>query len=315
LQADDLDFPITGPKRNAAKVKPAALTQLGAYEVHTWPQGFSNIRHTASGETMHASTPPEVEAQRLYVEQSRLGERLKAKDSSPLVIWDVGLGAAANAMMAIQCYERQAAEGIAQRPLHVVSFENDLDSLKLAFRRSELFTYLRHGAPAAILESRRWQSPQFPGLSWECREGDFLANLELDSLPRPDLIFYDMFSFKTQAHEWSVDAFRRILQACGDHPTELLTYSASTGVRVALLAAGFCVARGASTGDKEETTLAGTPAARRLYADSRAWLAADWLVRWNRSGAKFPADLPLEQQPSFEKLILEHEQFVLAHAD
>ena len=36
--------------------------------------------------------------------------------------------------------------------LQIVSFENDLDSLRLAFRHDRDFPYLRHGGPAGILK-------------------------------------------------------------------------------------------------------------------------------------------------------------------
>ncbi|MEI9892975.1 MAG: hypothetical protein WDN28_03430 [Chthoniobacter sp.] len=59
-----------------------------------------------------------VEAHRLYIEQSDLAARLRLSANEhggetvePLVIWDVGLGAAANAMSAILCHEAQTAAG------------------------------------------------------------------------------------------------------------------------------------------------------------------------------------------------------------
>ena len=104
-------------------------------------------------------TPPMDEARQLYVEQSALSERVRlredetAESAEPLVIWDVGLGAAANAMAAIHCYEREATAGPV-RPLRIISFENDLDSLKLALLHNDLFPYLRHAGPPAILATR-----------------------------------------------------------------------------------------------------------------------------------------------------------------
>ncbi len=153
LHEPDADNPIRAPKATRKK----SLT-LGAYEVHTAPEGFASIRHVASGEIMHSRTPPIEEARRLYVEQSNLAERVRMADggAEPLVIWDVGLGAAANAMAAIQCYEEQAAAG-AVRPLRIISFENDLDSLRLAVRHNDRFLYLRHSGPAGILDTGQWQ--------------------------------------------------------------------------------------------------------------------------------------------------------------
>ena len=101
LHVSDLDHPIREPKRN--KARPLSL---GAYEVHIAREGFASIRHRASGEIMHSRTAPMEEAQRLYVEQSQLAERLRdAANPEPLIIWDVGLGAAANAMAAVRTYE------------------------------------------------------------------------------------------------------------------------------------------------------------------------------------------------------------------
>jgi queuine tRNA-ribosyltransferase len=51
-------------------------------------------------------------------------------------------------MAAILCYEAQAATGPI-RPMDVVSFENDLDPLRLAFLHNREFTYLRHPVSAA----------------------------------------------------------------------------------------------------------------------------------------------------------------------
>src|SRR5437762_5980842 len=144
---------------------------LGNYEVHMAWEGFASIRQISSGEIMHSRTPPMEEARRLYIEQSNLVNRLQLsagedpESAASLVFWDVGLGAAANAMAAILCYAEQATNGPV-RPLQIVSFENDLDSLRLAFRHSRDFLYLRHSGPAGILKDGAWQSRQHAGLSW-----------------------------------------------------------------------------------------------------------------------------------------------------
>lgn len=299
LQEEDLDNPVSkrAPKKEKRQV-------LGDYEVHTAREGFSSIRHIHSGEIMHSRTPPMEEANRLYIEQSRLTELLHLPTTEPLVIWDLGLGAAANAMAAIACYEQEAAISPV-RPLQIVSFENDLDSLRLAFRNNSHFPYLRHSAPAGLLQDGHWQSKVYPDLTWTLLFGDFLATLEQATQP-PDLIFYDMFSGKTHAEAWTPLAFRKLFAACQGKKTELFTYTCSTASRVGLLAAGFFVAQGKSTGDKIETTIAMTSQAIR---PDHHLLAAEWLGKWKRSSARFPADLPADAHATWEKLILEHEQF------
>jgi queuine tRNA-ribosyltransferase len=90
----------------------------------------------------------------------------------------------------------------------------------------------------------------------------------------------------------------------------MFTYSASTAVRAALLAAGFIVARGAPTGTRAETTLAMTPAAAlHSVARRRVVLGADWLERWRRSDAKFPSDIPPDGHVAFAERITGSTQF------
>ena len=255
--------------------------------MHVAWEGFASIRQISSGEIMHSRTPPMEEARRLYIEQSNLAERVrlsadeKQESAAPLLIWDVGLGAAANAMAAILCYEEQATNGPV-RPLRIISFENDLDSLRLAFRHSRDFPYLRHCGPAEFLK-RAWQSRQHAGLSWLLLPGDFLETMSTAPAP-PDLIYYDMFSTKTSGDQWTLDAFRKLFEVCAGHAAELFTYTCSTANRAALLAAGFYVARGRNAGEKLETTIALTPAACRASSSRRhELLTSDWLEKWNRS--------------------------------
>lgn len=311
LDVEDMDF----PSAPVAVPKPSRALTLGAYEVHTAEAGFSSIRHKASGEIMHSHTPPMDEARALYVEQSGLASRVRlpagetSASTAPLVIWDVGLGAGANALAAIECWEAQAAEGPA-RPLHLVSFENDLDSLRLALRHKRHFPYLRHGAPDAIVMRGVWRSRQFDGLSWELRHGGFQETLRTVTA-LPDLIFYDMFSCRSQADQWTVDAFRNLFETCGHRPAELFTYSASTAVRAALLAAGFHVARGRAAGVKQETTIALTqpPGPGTAYAHDHHLLDTGWLEKWHRSHAKYPEGLALSGYSQFEQRVAGHAQF------
>ena len=312
LHEDDMDNPVIHPK---VKRKKTPSLQLGNYEVHTAFEGFSSIRHVSSGEIMHSRNEPMEEARQLYIEQANLAQRVCGGEgeagASQLVIWDVGLGAAANAMAAIACYEAAAQAGPV-RPMQILSFENDLDSLELAFRHSDKFSYLRHGGPAWILREGRWQSRELPGLSWELIRGDFLKTL--DAAPSaPDIIFYDMFSSKTCGDQWTRDAFLQLFAACAGRPCELFTYTCATASRVAMLAAGFVVAKGRPTGEKVETTIALTPSAWRAPQSERLeLLGAEWLAKWRRSTAQFPGWLPVEQRPEFEQKISTLPQFLKA---
>src|SRR4030095_13573234 len=118
LQESDRENPALRPKPARQKSR-----SVGNYEVHVAREGFASIRQISSGEIMHMRTPPMEEARSLYVEQSNLAQRIRWSDADsqePLVIWDVGLGAAGNAMAAIQCHEEQDALGRV-RPLQIIS--------------------------------------------------------------------------------------------------------------------------------------------------------------------------------------------------
>jgi len=305
LRSDEV-HPPHGPKKAQAR-HPA---RLGDYELHRSAQGFSSIRQISSGEIMHSVSAPSEEANKLYIEQSALAVRLIKSEyaGDELVIWDVGLGAAANAMAAIHCFEKCYAFNRALRPMRLLSFERDLDPLILAAKHPGYLPHLRHGAPSKFLRDGEWQHPSGL-LHWQLLKGDFRD--QLDAAQASDLIFYDPFSFKTDGELWTGEIFARIFHRCAAKPAELYTYSASTAVRVALLSAGFFVAQGIGTGPKAETTIAfnrAESAAQHPLAPKL--LDQKWLARWRRSDAKFSATIAADEQVRFAALIESHRQFL-----
>ena len=263
---------------------------------------------------MHSVTEPSEEANKLYIEQSALAARLlKTEDhADELVLWDVGLGAAANAMAAIGCFEKCYNEnsGNDLRPMRLFSFERNLDPLVLAAKHPDCLPHMRHGAPSKILTHGSWQHVS-GRLQWKLLKGDFRDFIE--SAERPDLIFYDPFSYKTDAELWTSEVFIRVSSHCAEKPTELYTYSASTAVRVALLSAGFFVAQGVAIGPKSETTIAFSRSESATQHPMKPPLLDHrWLARWRRSEAKFPATLAADEQARFATLIESHRQFSTA---
>jgi queuine tRNA-ribosyltransferase len=240
----------------------------------------------------------------LYVEQSRLCERLStpgtAPSPAPLILWDVGLGAAANAMAAIAAVQGLPAP---TQPLLLVSFENDLDSLELALDHIRWFAHLRHPGPRALLQSSSWASKD--GLiEWRLMRGDFAVCKSL--APAPDLVFFDPFSFKTDGALWTLNAFRELASLWGHQAVELFTYTYSTSVRAAMLAAGFYVAKGRATGPKAETTIGLTPRAAAAV-HGHELLGGEWLARWRRSDAQMP--MGADPQTDWRAAIEGHPQF------
>ena len=281
----DEDNPPTGP---APRAKPRAPTSRGAFAVHTG-HGFASIQHVPSGEIMHSVNDPDVEAERVYVAQSSL---LATCSERPLVVWDVGLGAAHNAMALVRALERAPHAGVT-----LVSFERDLDAFRLALANQKHFAHLRHAAPHVLAHAGAFARD---GLTWTLCEGDFLATFTAQ--PPPDIIFYDPFSSKVDTEMWSLATFRALFAHLAT--AELFTYSASTAVRSSLLAAGFHVARGVASGPKAETTIA-----LKGLAAPHVLLDRAWLERRARSTAKFTADVPADQHAVLDRLVHEHAQF------
>lgn len=278
----------------------AVARRLGRYEMLV-RDGVGRIRDTVSGEVMHSVNDPAEEARSLYVEQSRLLHRLEEAEASPLVVWDVGLGAGANAMAAIHAVEAMEPTKLRRRLL-LVSFENDLDSLRLALRHPMWFKHLHHGAPHALLADAKWCS-RSGMIEWLLLPGDF--QVRKFEAPAPDLIYFDPFSFKTDSDLWTLSAFRELATVCQHKHTELFTYTYSTQVRAAMLAAGFHVAKGRATGPKAETTIGLSPLAAASH--EHELLGADWLVRWQRSHAQEP--LGAAGDDDWRAALLGHPQF------
>jgi queuine tRNA-ribosyltransferase len=186
----------------------------------------------------------------------------------------------------------------------LVSFENDLDSLKLALDHPRWFKHLRHAAPRTLLSDSRWTSVT-SAIDWLLLSGDFAVRKF--EAPAPDIIFFDPFSFKTDSGLWTLPAFRELARVCSQKPAELFTYTYSTSVRAAMLAAGFYVAKGRGTGPKAETTIGLSPQAAGGPHD-RELLGSEWLARWRRSDAQAPFGSG-EEDVSWRDAVSQHPQF------
>lgn len=227
------------------------------------------LRHMASGETMHSKIGPWEEANSLYVSQSRLPERAK-QGRNPLVIYDIGLGVAANSIAVLEAYRKLENP----RPLHLVSFESDLSGLRLALSSVPEFPFLSGYEETLnqLLEDRILEKP---GLKWELKASDF-RSLSLQG-PAPELIFFDFYSPKTNPELWTREIFEKLYSACKARleqglDSTLITYSASTLARASMILAGFHVGHGVSTSAKRETTLASTRAGSIERPLQQPWL-------------------------------------------
>jgi queuine tRNA-ribosyltransferase len=256
-------------------------------EVVTLANGALAIRERASGEVMHPGAGPRVEAETIYVVPSRLAARL-GEGGTPLVLFDVGLGAATNAISAWKVSEAQPASA---RRLEIVSFEHDLDALKLALRpeNADALGLTKDGANAhaaatALLAEGRHETLR---TSWRLVHGDFVSALA--AIPAAaDIVFWDLFSPRTAPALWTIAMFAALRRVCREGAT-VHTYSASTSTRSGLLLGGFAVGVGDPTGAHAETTIAATN-----LEDLARPLGESWLGRLERSSMPLPTDVPTD---------------------
>jgi queuine tRNA-ribosyltransferase len=253
--------------------------------------GALAMRSLADGEVMHPGVGPRVEAEALYVRQSRLDERLRAPagptsgaaPASPLVVLDVGLGAGSNALAARAVSERAPA-GAARLALY--SFERDLGALELALARGEVFGWQGEPAEAAraLLAHGAHETAR---TRWRLVSGDLVDALARWTVPA-DIVFWDPFSPRANPALWTVAAFAAVRKVAGPRCT-LFTYSASTATRLAMLLGGWAVGVGDAIGDKRQTTAAAVAA-----GDLARPLDRRWLARLARPDVPLPLDAPAD---------------------
>ncbi len=241
------------------------------YELVTVQSGDRSLRSLACGETFHPVVGPMAEANALHAQGQRLVERT-AKHDGAFVIWDVGLGAGANTIAAL--------EALSGAPGRIEIYSFDLTLAPLAFAQAhagELGYVVPWQKPiASLLSAGEWKS--HGGLrSWKVLLGDFRERLA--DAPPPHAVFYDPYSARTNPELWTLEHFTALrAQLTAESGCMVTSYTRSTALRVSLMLAGFFVGLGGATGEKDQTTIAAT----RLDLLELP-LAKDWLARVGRS--------------------------------
>ena len=237
-----------------------APTTRGNFALHLTAE-HASIKHLPSGEIMHSVNDPDDEARRIYVDQSAaIAQAIAGRRE--IVVWDVGLGAAHNAMALVRAlddaqhahdapnsFEKAMDAPFVHTHVALHSFELDLDALHLVLAHTKHFPHVRHAAPHLIAHRGHFARERF---TWTLHHGDFLERFR--EAPKPDVIFWDPFS--VDAPLWSPQTFGALAAFLDGKPVELFTYSCSSAVRASLSAAGFRIAPGVPSGPKRETTIA-----------------------------------------------------------
>ena len=282
---------------------------MSDYELVRLANGTFSVHAIAEDETFHPVIGPAAEAQALYVRQLHLPDRIAAHGRE-FVIWDVGLGSAANVLTVFTATENINCS------LRVISFDRTIEPLNFAVQHAKDLGYVV-GYEEPIQQLLKHGHVQFSNkvrsIDWELRVSDFpewlSKEMKCKSTETPDAILYDPFSLAKNPAMWTPQVFSNVFQLLNpQQPCAVPTYSRSTMLRVTLLLAGFYVGAGHATGEKEETTIA----ANTLSLLNEP-LGLEWLRRARISGSAEPMwDGVYRQVPlthaSWEKLV-KHPQF------
>ena len=261
---------------NTGTFHPPAEEAAERFELVPLAGGVNSLRSLANGQTFHPVVGPAAEAEAVHVAGCRLVERANAMPPGHcLVIWDVGLGAAANALAAI----RALAAGYHQHLEEVIlfSFDRSLGALEFALANAATLGYPRGFEPAlrSLLERQGAEIPlDGTKIFWRVICEDFPTLLARSRrFFAPHAIFFDPYSPTVNPEMWTLETFAA-LRARTDpgHPCLLSTYTRSTAVRVTLLLAGWGVGIGGATGEKDETTVAANAPALLERPLGRDWL-------------------------------------------
>lgn len=284
------------------------MPRQSGYRIVKLTSGVHSVHSLSYGETFHPVIGPEAEAEALYVRQLNLRERV-THHSTPFVMWDVGLGAAANPITVLR-----ALHDIPAR-LHILSFDETTEPLRFALEHAATLRYLL-GYENPLGELLLNGSVSFPkgsaNVEWTTQLGDFPTLIHQPTAtnwPQPDAILFDAYSPAKNPAMWTQPLFARVYQLL-DHqrPCALATYSRSTMLRVSLLLAGFFVGAGHATGEKEETTIAAN--SMNLISEP---LDRTWLKRARNSTSGEPLWEPVYRQaplaPATLSKLESHPQF------
>ena len=252
------------------------------FEIITLKSGLKSLRSVEYQETFHPVTGPKLEARILHAQQQRLLER--SQNTPQFVIWDIGFGAAANVLAAIEALEMSPADSKTEIEIH--SFDRSTGPIRFALSHAQDLGYLV-GHEARLERLLKQEVVQIgERISWKLHLGDFAEALKAGAPTpgAPHAILYDPYSPSGNPDMWTLEHFTRLWERLDAAVPCLLTnYTRSTAVRVALLLAGFYVGAGCEIGEKAETTIA----SNQLDLLERP-LTARWLERVRISGNAAP---------------------------
>lgn len=273
------------------------------FEIVPLKNGIYSLRSRENQETFHPGIGPMAEAWELHVSQHRFLSRIQELQSNePLIIWDVGLGAAANAIAILNYFQQNPTD----HPVELHSFDRCRSALEFSLQHQQELDYITPWKKElqTLLQEKRIQ---IKNVRWTYHEGDFRETVSHPDIPPPHSTIFDPYSPTTNPELWIVEVFEKLRKKVGDRPCLVTSYSRSTSVRTTLLFAGWFVGVGTSIAAKEETTLAAS-----VLSLLEKPLPLSWLERVQKSHKRGPLTQTLPFPPSgpeIASLLRQHPQF------
>lgn len=277
------------------------------FQIVALRSGINTLRTLEHQETFHPGVGPMQEARHLHVDQHQFLKRIESLPAGePLIIWDVGLGAAANAIAILEYFQ----ENPIPTPVELHSFDRSRTALEFALQHDRELEYITPWI-ATLQTLLQEKTLQIQNVRWAFHEGDFRETVSLPQIPPPHSTIFDPYSPQSNPELWIIEVFQKLREKVGERHCLLTSYSRSTSVRTTLLFAGWFIGSGSATGNKEETSLAAT----HLSLLEKP-LPCSWLQRVSKSHKTGPLTATLSfPQTAIEivDLLRKHPQFL--HCD
>ncbi len=210
--------------------------------------GSFSLQDLENQQVMHSAIGPETEAMTVYAEPALAWVRLNAT-GKPLTLFDVGLGTASN----VTVFLKVLAEARLSSNVSVISFETKPEGLRAALNLN--MSHLK-GFEDPLQKLLKDGHARFYigelSIEWSLLVGP-IENTLPKVLATADLVFFDLYSPRNDASDWSIELFKQLRSKM--NPVSLLiTYAAAGWVKRNLKEAGFKVVSGPGTPMKRETT-------------------------------------------------------------
>jgi tRNA U34 5-methylaminomethyl-2-thiouridine-forming methyltransferase MnmC len=292
------------------------VQRASGYTLVKLPKGGHSVHSLAHHETFHPVVGPVAEAEGLYLRQLRLVERVQQQQGDEFVIWDVGLGAVANALTVVRATRTLPCR------LRLLSFDHTLEPLRFALQHTDALPYLsgyEEHLEVLLREHQVCFRDAHQDVNWDVHIADFptlLTQPVAHGLAKPHAIMFDAFSPAKNPAMWTQPLFANLFGLLDPtRPCALPTYSRSTMLRVTLLLAGFFVGIGHATGEKEQTTIAANtlqfikePLEQRWLQRARRSTSAEplWHPSYRQAPLSHETWLKLQQHPQFSQFSPQH---------